>query len=81
VVAGRYEILEELGRGANGIAYLGRDRMLDRVVVLKTPRTDHGHLVVLCKRLKSEARTLSKLELILSRKSGHPDRSRKAPEG
>ncbi|MGH9863444.1 MAG: serine/threonine-protein kinase [Candidatus Acidiferrales bacterium] len=33
---GRYEILEELGRGAMGLVYRGRDPQIDRIVAIKT---------------------------------------------
>ncbi len=35
VISGRYELIEELGRGGAGVVYLARDRVLDRKVAIK----------------------------------------------
>lgn len=35
VLAGRYEVLSEVGRGARGVVHLCRDRQLDRTVAVK----------------------------------------------
>ncbi len=39
---GRYEIIGELGRGAMGTVYLGRDPLINREVAIKTLRYGHG---------------------------------------
>jgi eukaryotic-like serine/threonine-protein kinase len=38
---GRYKILKELGRGAMGLVYLGKDPTIQRFVAIKTMRLDH----------------------------------------
>jgi len=65
LVAGRYEILEELGRGGMGEVFRVRDRELDEVVALKTlkPRAD----------LPEVARTRFLNEIKLARKITHPN--------
>jgi len=37
---GRYEVVRELGRGAMGIVYLGKDPKIQRLVAIKTMRLD-----------------------------------------
>lgn len=37
---GRYEVVKELGRGAMGIVYLGKDPKIQRLVAIKTMRLD-----------------------------------------
>jgi len=39
---GRYEVLKELGKGAMGIVYLGRDPKINRTVAIKTMRFEEG---------------------------------------
>ena len=61
VFAGRYEILGILGEGGMGRVYKVRDRELDKIVALKTLRTEGDPDAVL--RLKQE--------LVLSRRITH----------
>jgi len=39
---GRYEVLNELGKGAMGIVYLAKDPVIGRMVAIKTIRTSQG---------------------------------------
>ncbi len=39
---GRYEVLKELGKGAMGIVYLGKDPKINRTVAIKTMRFEEG---------------------------------------
>jgi serine/threonine protein kinase len=60
---GRYAVLSELGRGAMGVVYRGRDELLDRAVAIKTVHMtfaaeDHeGYLA----RFRQEARAMGAL--------------------
>ena len=56
---GRFEVIEELGRGAQGVVYLARDPRLDRQVAIKTLRTGS---VAQNDNLLREAKTVSNLQ-------------------
>ena len=56
---GRFEVIKELGRGAQGVVYLARDPRLDRMVAIKTLRSSS---VAQNDNLLREARTVSNLQ-------------------
>lgn len=56
---GRFEVIKELGRGAQGVVYLARDPRLDRQVAIKTLRTSS---VAESDGLLREAKTVSNLQ-------------------
>lgn len=58
VIGGRFEVIRELGRGAQGAVYLAKDNHLDRQVAIKTLRAGAGNMEALLK----EARIVSKLQ-------------------
>jgi CHASE2 domain-containing sensor protein/tRNA A-37 threonylcarbamoyl transferase component Bud32 len=61
---GRYEIVKELGRGAMGTVYLGKDPKISREVAIKTLRfdeIDEGQLVEIKRRFFREAEAAGKL--------------------
>ncbi|MBU2573212.1 MAG: CHASE2 domain-containing protein [Elusimicrobia bacterium] len=49
---GRYEVTKELGKGAMGIVYLGRDPKINRTVAIKTMRFEEGLEETAMKELK-----------------------------
>ena len=49
---GRYEIEKELGRGAMGIVYLGKDPKINRLVAIKTMMLDDGSDAASTKEIK-----------------------------
>src|SRR5688572_1346833 len=65
VIAGRYEILEQLGRGGMGLVYKAHDQQLDEVVVLKLLRADLARAEGMAKRFRSEIK--------LARRVRHPN--------
>ena len=65
VIAGRYEVLEELGRGGMGQVFRVRDRELDEVIALKTLRRRPD--------LSEQARSRFLREIKLTRKITHPN--------
>lgn len=56
---GRFEVIKELGRGAQGVVYLAQDPRLDRQVAIKTLRAGS---VAQNDNLLREARTVSNLQ-------------------
>jgi len=60
-VAGRYTIVDELGRGANGVVYRAVDQVLGREVALKELPVQLSNDEHVAPRFRQEARALAKL--------------------
>lgn len=60
-LAGRYQLVRELGRGGMGIVFLARERSLDRDVALKVLPPDLATRADLRERFLREARTAAQL--------------------
>ncbi len=61
MVAGRYAIVEELGRGANGVVYRADDTVLGRQVALKELPVQLLNDECVAQRFRQEARVLAQL--------------------
>lgn len=61
LLAARYQIERELGRGGMGIVYLARDLALDRLVALKVLPADQAVAADVRERFLREARTAAQL--------------------
>jgi serine/threonine protein kinase len=59
---GRYEILEELGRGAMGVVFKGRDPFIGRLVAVKTITTRIADNPELLERFRREAQAAGGLQ-------------------
>jgi len=61
LVAGRYAVVGEIGRGANGVAYRGEDIVLQRPVALKWLSAHSSSDDAAAQRFEREARVLAQL--------------------
>lgn len=58
---GRYQIVEELGRGSMGVVYRAHDPQIDRLIALKALRHDRVTSEVFVQRFLKEAKAIGRL--------------------
>ncbi len=58
---GRYEILEEIGRGAMGVVFKGRDPLIGRAVAVKTITSGVAESTDLLERFYREGQSCGRL--------------------
>ncbi len=61
LIAGRYELVEAIGRGGMSDVYKARDRVLERFVTLKVLRPSLGRESEFVERFRREARAVARL--------------------
>jgi len=61
ILAGRYEILEQLGGGGMAIVYKGRDTLLNRLVTIKVLRPEYVADAAFVARFRQEAQAVASL--------------------